>query len=101
MEDSKTIIITKEDNEKWYNSLTKEEQYNFLINTYRGLRNQKLKKTDIHMVQTDRYTQNQLDQLKTYRQDLRDMININQDRLKAFEPVLYPQEPDFLKGIRQ
>jgi hypothetical protein len=41
------------------------------------------------MGQIDRYTQEQIDQLKTYRQDLRDMMNQ--------EPIVFPEEPNFIQ----
>ena len=54
----------------------------------RSFRNQKLQKTDAFMGQIDRYSQKQIDQLKAYRQDLRDMINK--------EPIVFPEEPEFI-----
>jgi cytolysin (calcineurin-like family phosphatase) len=91
------VNITREDNEKIYNTLTDEEKYKMHLDTYRGLRNQKLKKTDQFMMQIDRFSQKQMEQLKTYRQDLRDMINNNHDKFQAREPVLYPPIPDFIR----
>ena len=41
------------------------------------------------MGQIDRYSQKQIDQLKAYRQDLRDMINK--------EPIVFPEEPEFIQ----
>ena len=49
------------------------------------------------MMQIDRFSQKQMEQLKTYRQDLRDMINNNHDKFRAREPVLYPPIPDFIR----
>jgi hypothetical protein len=83
-----TKIITDEDNKKWFASLTDQEQTDLKLNTYRNFRNQKLQKTDAFMGQIDRYSQKQIDQLKAYRQDLRDMINK--------EPIVFPEEPDFI-----
>ena len=84
-----TKIITDEDNKKWFASLTEQEQTDLKLNTYRSFRNQKLQKTDVLMGQIDRYSQEQIDQLKTYRQLLRDMMNQ--------EPIVYPEEPDFIQ----
>ena len=84
-----TKIITDEDNKKWFASLTEQEQTDLKLNTYRNFRNQKLQKTDVFMGQIDRYSQEQIDQLKTYRQLLRDMMNQ--------EPIVFPEEPDFIQ----
>ena len=84
-----TKIITDEDNKKWFASLTEQEQTDLKLNTYRSFRNQKLQKTDAFMGQIDRYSQKQIDQLKAYRQDLRDMINK--------EPIVFPEEPEFIQ----
>ena len=67
-------------------SMTEEERYLLGLNSYRALRNQLLKKTDILMNQTDRYTTEQTEQLKLCRQELRDMINNNQSNLKKWIP---------------
>ena len=77
-------------------SMTEEERYLLGINSYRALRNQLLKKTDILMNQTDRYTTEQIEQLKLCRQELSDMINNNQSNLKNGFPMSFPIKPDFL-----
>ena len=94
------VNITKEDNEKIFNALTDEEKYKMRLDSYRGLRNQHLKKTDQFINQIDRFSQKQMEQLKTYRQDLRDMINNNHDKFDLAEPVLFPQVPEFIKEFR-
>jgi hypothetical protein len=53
------------------------------------------------MGQTDRYSQKQIDQLKTYRQDLRDMINNNQDKLDLLQPIEFPPEPEIIQQASQ
>ena len=88
-----TKIITDEDNKKWFASLTEQEQTDLKLNNYRSFRNQKLQKTDVFMGQIDRYSQEQIDQLKTYRQLLRDMINQ--------EPIVFPEEPDFIRKVEE
>ena len=88
-----TKIITDEDKKKWFASLTDQEQSDLKLNTYRSFRNQKLQKTDVFMGQIDRYSQEQIDQLKTYRQLLRDMINQ--------EPIVFPEEPDFIRKVEE
>ena len=84
-----TKIITDEDNKKWFASLTDQEQTDLKLKTCRNFRNQKLEKTDSFMGQIDRYSQKQIDQLKLYRQDLRDMINK--------DPIVFPEEPEFIQ----
>ena len=88
-----TKIITDEDNKKWFASLTDQEQADLKLNTYRSFRNQKLQKTDAFMGQIDRYSQEQINQLKIYRQLLRDMINQ--------EPIVFPEEPDFIRKVEE
>lgn len=88
------FIVTEEDNLNWFNNLTDDEKYNFNLKTYRSFRNQKLKSTDIYMSLTDRYTSEEIEQLKIYRQQLRDMIDLN--KLKANEKLIFPIEPSFI-----
>ena len=88
-----TKIITDEDNKKWFASLNEQEQTDLKLNTYRSFINQKLQNTDVFMGQIDRYSQEQIDQLKTYRQLLRDMINQ--------EPIVFPEEPDFIRKVEE
>ena len=89
MKEEYTKIITDEDNKKWFASLTEQEQTDLKLNNYSSFRNHKLQKTDAFMGQIDRYSQKQIDQLKAYRQDLRDMINK--------EPIVFPEEPEFIQ----
>lgn len=88
------FIVTEEDNLNWFNNLTDDEKYNFNLKTYRAFRNNKLKSTDIYMSLTDRYTLEEIEQLKIYRQQLRDMIDLN--KLKANEKLIFPIEPSFI-----
>ena len=85
--------ITEEDNKKWLNSLNEEEKNNLILKTYRDFRNQKLKKTDILMQQFDRFSQKQMEELTTYRQQLRDMFN--NDKIE------FPIEPEFIRYVKK
>lgn len=85
--------ITEEDNKNWLNSLNEEEKNNLILKTYKDFRNQKLKKTDILMQQFDRFSQNQMEELTTYRQQLRDMFN--NDKIE------FPIEPEFIRYVKK
>ena len=91
------VLVPVEDTKNWFDKLTDEESYQLILKTYRSFRNQKLKSTDIHMSLTDRYTLEEIEQLKIYRQQLRDMIDLN--KLKANERLIFPIEPSFIKNI--
>ena len=67
-------IKTKERDDK----MTFEEKKQEKINFTREIRNIKLEKSDIYMNQSDRYSQQQIEELKIYRQKLRDMMQ-NED----------------------
>ena len=88
------IIVSVDDTKNWFDKLTDEESYQLILKTYRSFRNQKLKSTDIYMSLTDRYTSEEIEQLKIYRQQLRDMIDLN--KLKANEKLIFPIEPLFI-----
>jgi hypothetical protein len=70
-----------------------DEKMRFL----RGIRNQKLKESDKYINQMDRYTNQQIDELKNYRQLLRDLPIIYSDILKLDAIVEYPEEPEFIR----
>ena len=74
--------------------IVSEKLYFFIhTNIYYIYLNQKLQKTDAFMGQIDRYSQEQINQLKIYRQLLRDMINQ--------EPIVFPEEPDFIRKVEE
>ncbi len=92
------VIVPVEDTKKWFDKLTNEESYELILKTYRSFRNQKLKDTDIYMSLTDRFTSEEIDLLKVYRQQLRDMIDLN--LLKANKRLIFPTIPTFLQALK-
>ena len=84
-------IKTKERDDK----MTFEEKKQEKINFTREIRNIKLEKSDIYMNQNDRYSQQQIDELKIYRQKLRDMMQ-NEDWDDLQKTIEFPLEPDFI-----
>ena len=92
-EDNKPDEYTR----KCLDSLTDDEKYKMILNSYRDMRNIDLRESDLYMPQTDRFTTEQIDMLKQYRQDLRDFINLNHENMKKSLPIEYPKKPDFIK----
>lgn len=84
-------IKTKERDDK----MTFEEKKQEKINFTREIRNIKLEKSDIYMNQSDRYSQQQIEELKIYRQALRDMM-ANEDWDNLQKTIDFPIEPDFI-----
>lgn len=84
-------IKTKERDDK----MTFEEKKQEKINFTREIRNIKLEKSDIYMNQNDRYSQQQIEELKIYRQALRDMM-ANEDWNDLQKTIDFPIEPDFI-----
>lgn len=90
------IDITNETKEYIFN-LTEYDKYNIHLNTYRNFRNLYLEETDKYMQQSDRFTIEQFNILKEYRQNLRDMINNNHLNFSNSIKVEFPLKPDFIK----
>ena len=84
-------LKTKERDDK----MTFEEKKQEKINFTRQIRNIKLEKSDIYINQLDRYSQQQMDELKIYRQKLRDMMQ-NEDWNDLQKTIEFPLEPDFI-----
>ena len=84
-------IKTKERDDKMTFAEKKQEKINFT----REIRNIKLEKSDIYINQLDRYSQQQMDELKIYRQKLRDMMQ-NEDWDNLEKTIEFPLEPDFI-----
>ena len=65
----------------------------------RNIRNELLNKTDKYMLQDyPNLTQEQLNEIKVYRQTLRDFININKDKyLNGQAQIDFPPQPDFIE----
>jgi hypothetical protein len=80
-----------------FEAMTEEELHEDKLRTYRIFRNQMLEQSDQYMNQIDRYTTEQLYEIKTYRQQLRDYINIHIiDRETKSIPPDLPSLPSFL-----
>ena len=62
----------------------------------RNIRNEWLNRTDRYLLSDYPITLEQQMMIKTYRQDLRDCINNNKERLLNGEKVDLPQQPDFI-----
>ena len=78
-----------------HEAMSFEEKKQDKINLTRQLRNIKLEKTDIYVSQNDRYNEDQINQLRIYRQQLRDLMkNENFDNLE--KSIDFPIEPDFI-----
>ena len=84
-------LKTKERDDK----MTFEEKKQEKINFTREIRNIKLEKSDIYINQLDRYSQQQIEELKIYRQKLRDMMQ-NEDWNNLEKTIEFPLEPDFI-----
>ena len=84
-------IKTKERDDKMTFAEKKQEKINFT----REIRNIKLEKSDIYINQLDRYSQQQIEELKIYRQALRDMMQ-NEDWDDLQKTIEFPLEPDFI-----
>lgn len=78
-----------------HEAMSFEEKKQENINFTRQLRNMKLEASDKYMSQNDRYSINQLEQLKLYRQALRDLMN-TLDFNNLDKTIDFPIEPDFI-----
>ena len=62
----------------------------------RNIRNELLNRTDRYLLSDYPITLEQQMIIKTYRQDLREFINNNKERILNGEKVDLPQQPDFI-----
>ena len=62
----------------------------------RNIRNELLNRTDRYLLSDYPITLEQQMIIKTYRQDLREFINNNKDRILNGEKVDLPEQPDFI-----
>ena len=76
--------------------MTPEERYNMDLEHTRQIRDNLLEKTDIYMHQFDRLTPEQLEELKIYRQALRDIPSDYKDLISK-EIIPFPTPPSFIK----
>lgn len=78
-----------------YENLSFEEKQEEKKKITREIRNRELEQTDVYMNQIDRFSQKQIDQLKAYRQDLRDFIQ-NTDWNDLDKKLEFPEKPTFI-----
>jgi hypothetical protein len=78
-------------------NMTDNERYKLDLELSRNERNLLLEKTDIYLNQNDRYTEQQINEIKKYRQQLRDHINLNLENIKNKIYIPLPSKPDFIK----
>ena len=62
----------------------------------RNIRNELLNKTDRYILEDYPISQEQREIIKTYRQNLRNYINENKDKILNGEKIDFPIQPDFL-----
>ena len=97
----KTEELTADDIHKLmktrYEAMTKEELINDKKILIRCFRNQKLEETDKYINQTDRFNSEQIEELKNYRQILREYMNITDFSLDVIEPL--PEIPNFILNL--
>ena len=74
--------------------LTSNEHF---LKRARNIRNELLNKTDRYMLEDyPNLTSDQLKDIKTYRQSLREFININKEKILNGEKIDFPLQPDFI-----
>ena len=62
----------------------------------RNIRNELLNRTDRYLLSDYPITLEQQMMIKTYRQDLREFINNNKERILNGEKVDFPEQPNFI-----
>jgi len=62
----------------------------------RNIRNELLNKTDRYFLIDYPIDHEQQMIIKTYRQELRDFININKEKILNGEKIDFPKQPDFI-----
>ena len=62
----------------------------------RNIRNELLNKTDRYLLPDYPISISQQMEIKTYRQDLRQFINDNKEKILNGETVDFPKQPDFI-----
>ncbi len=63
----------------------------------RNIRNELLNRTDRYVLSDCPISLEQQMKIKEYRQELRDFINDNKEKILAGEKVEFPQQPDFIE----
>ncbi len=91
-------IINEDCTLEHLSSMNEEELYQYHLKIYRAERNLRLEETDKYINQIDRLNNEQIEELKLYRQNLRDFINGNHEAFKNGLDIvrLFPQKPLFI-----
>ena len=63
----------------------------------RNIRNELLNKTDRYILEDYPISQEQREIIKTYRQNLRNYINENSEKILNGEKIDFPKQPDFIE----
>lgn len=79
--------------------MTETYKLNMYLKMIRSSRDDKLKHTDVLMCQTDRLTLEDMQELKQYRQALRDMIDLK--AIMNHQELKFPDEPKFFSSINK
>ena len=66
------------------------------LKRYRNIRNELLNKTDRYILSDYPISLEQHIIIKTYRQDLRNFINDNKEKILNGEKIEFPPQPDFI-----
>ena len=66
------------------------------LKRYRNIRNELLNKTDRYILSDYPISLEQQIIIKTYRQDLRNFINDNKEKILNGEKIEFPLQPDFI-----
>ena len=66
------------------------------LKRYRNIRNELLNKTDRYILSDYPISLEQQIIIKTYRQDLREFINNNKEKILNGEKIEFPPQPDFI-----
>ena len=67
-----------------------------ILRRYRNIRNELLNRTDRYFLIDYPIEHEKQIIIKKYRQDLRDFININQEKILSGEKIDFPTQPDFI-----
>ncbi len=62
----------------------------------RNIRNELLNRTDRYLLVDFPISDEQLEIIKLYRQELRDYINLNKDKILNGEKIDFPKQPEFI-----
>jgi hypothetical protein len=75
------------------NILTSNDHF---LKRARNIRNELLNKTDRYLLgDYPNLTPEQLTEIKSYRQALRDCINVNKEKILSGQKLNFPTQPDF------